>query len=456
MDRLFSGLEHIERLLGGPSGKSRKDTNGVPMAAASNVPTAQAVTLPIAAPVGAPVEPEIRPPRTDTKRWQPWQRQLLYFGVPGGILLVLGVLFLGLLFGPARRQEQTELDNTGQKLEMKTSQGYSGTTSIQAKKEDANQADAKKAEIKKEELKKSAFEQEEPKKEQPTKQEKPKKEPDKKEAEKPSLLVVPPTGGKEVRLVDWRFTNGTRLFSLTDATPVKPNAKMPPLEEYLEFREEKSTTFANGILTLIPLSSMRKMNYDRKNKTVAVSVLHDSGEAVLIGTTRFVGINKVTLEANAILDGLGAATVKFHGGLEMGLRSIIFPDPKAAAPAKGAVTTIIAEDTEGTKHVACDLQPLYKSDGQYRVLPYLMFNKTVRINLDKIAAMRSIASVEKNKISSNFEVTLRDGVKHTLTLLTEIDLSDKKSASLEGLVGRVPAGYKLFPPHTIHDLLAGE
>lgn len=283
-----------------------------------------------------------------------------------------------------------------------------------------------------------------------------KKEPDKKE-EKSFLLVVPPVGGKEVKLVDWRFTHGTRQFSLTEPAPVKPKAKMPTLPEFLEFREDKSTTYEKGILTLVPLGSIRKISYDREKKTVAVVVVTAGDkDETLAGATRFIGINKITIEADAILDGLGAATVKFQGGMEKGLQSIVFPAPKGVALAKGAVTTIIADDKEKSKHTAVELQPLYQIDGQYRVLPYVMFKKTVKIELDKIAAMRFIPAEDKKKVSHDFEVTLKDGAKHTLTLLTKIDLTEKKPAFFEGLIGRVPTGYKLFPPHTIHELYVGD
>ncbi len=282
-----------------------------------------------------------------------------------------------------------------------------------------------------------------------------KKEPDKK-ADKPFLLVVPPTGTKELKLIDWRFVQGTRHFSLTEAAPVKPKIKAPDLPEYLEFREDKSTTYEKGILTLVPLTSIRKISYDREKKTVAVTVVTaEDKDETLAGSTKFIGINKITIEADALLDGLGAATVKFHGGVDKGLHSITFPAPKAVAAAKGAVTTIIAEDKEKSKHATIELQALYQIDGQYRVLPYVMFKKTVKIDLDKIAAMRFVPSEDKKKVSHDFEVTLKDGAKHTLTLLTKIDLTEKKSATFEGLIGRVPAGYKLFPPHTIHELNTG-
>ena len=161
------------------------------------------------------------------------------------------------------------------------------------------------------------------------------------EVKKPYLLVVPPTGGKaEVKLVDWRFLVGTRRFALLNDPVPAPKTKMPTGPEYLEFREDKSTTFQHGILTLVPIACLRKIDYDREKKTVAVTVVKAGDkEETLTGTTKFIGINKITIEADAILEGLGAATVKFQGGVDkdMGLRSITFPSPKAAPEAKARV-----------------------------------------------------------------------------------------------------------------------
>ena len=33
---------------------------------------------------------------------------------------------------------------------------------------------------------------------------------------------------------------------------------------------------------------------------------------------------------------------------------------------------------------------------------------------------------------------------------------DDKPATLEGLLGKVPVGYKLFPPHAITEIVFGE
>ena len=280
-----------------------------------------------------------------------------------------------------------------------------------------------------------------------------KKEAPKLEKKEGYLLVVPPAGGKEVKLADWRFILGTRQFSLAGDGPVKSKSKSSQGPEFLEFREDKSTTYQHGILTLVPITSIRKIEYDREKKNVAMVVAKaDDKEETLTGTTRFTGINKITLEADAILDGLGSATVKFQGGIDKGLHRVLFPTPKAFDAAKGLEASIIATDKEKTKHTTYDLQPLYLIDGSYRVLPYLMFKKTVKIDMDKIASLRFSPSQNKKTLSHDFEITLKDGTKHTLTILTKIDLDKGKSMTFEGLLGRVPVGYKLFPAHTIHEL----
>lgn len=280
-----------------------------------------------------------------------------------------------------------------------------------------------------------------------------KKEPDRtdKKPEKDShLLVIPPAGGKDVKLADWRFTQGTRKLNLT----TDPKSKG---HEYLEFREDKSTTYQNGILTLVPLVSLRKIDYDREKKTVTVIIAAAGDKDItLAGTTKYIGLNKLTLEADAILDGLGAATVKFQGGIDKGLHRITFPAPKPADEAKGTLATIVATDKEKTKHTANALQPLYLIDGQYRTLPHVMFKKTVKIDMDKIVSLRFMPSENKKVISYDFEVALKDDTKHTLTILTKIELEGKKSATFEGFLGKVPAGYKLFPAHTIQELQVGE
>ncbi len=280
-----------------------------------------------------------------------------------------------------------------------------------------------------------------------------KKDPEKSDDKKPYILVVPPAGGKEVKLVDWRFTHGTRQLAFTGDAAVTPKGKAP---EFLEVREEKTTTYKNGIFTFVPLTSIRKLTYDREKKLFAAVAISDSGEDVTLGgSTKFTS-NKITIEAEALLDGLGAATVKFHGGIDKGLHSVAFPTPKAPEKAKGAAAIVTADDKEKTKHTAHDLRPVWLVDGQYRVLPYMMFKKTVKVDWDKLAGFRFVPSEDKKKISTDYEITLKDGVKHTLSILSTVELEKKKTMTFVGLVGRVPVGYKLFMLDAIYEYKLAE
>lgn len=287
--------------------------------------------------------------------------------------------------------------------------------------------------------------------------EKDKKSPDEKAKIDNALLVVPPTGGKEVKLVDWRFTLGTRRLAIDGETVTKTAAGT----EYLEFRDEKSTTYQIGILTLVPISSLKKITYDREKKAVAVETLAAGGKTeTLVGTTKFQGINKLTLEAEALFDGLGSATVKFQGGLEkIGLQSIAFQSPKPAAEPNGAA--FIVESEEGKektiiKHSVQDLQPLWIVNGTYKRLPDISFKKadkkTEDINFAKIASLKLVPAQKGKGQPYDFLVTLSDGTSQTLTMQTSVELDKKKSMPFAGLIGRTSVGYKLFPPHTIKAL----
>jgi hypothetical protein len=279
-----------------------------------------------------------------------------------------------------------------------------------------------------------------------------KKEPDKKPEKESHLLVVPPSGGKAVKLSDWRFAAGTRFLDLTGAAS-KPKTKSGV--EYLEFREEKSTTYKNGIFTYIALTSLGKLAYDHDKKTVAATVIKDDGnETTIYGSTKFAG-NKLTIEAEAILDGLGAATVKYQGGIDKGVRSITFPTLKPAEKVKGPTGVVTADDKEKTKHIVNDLQPVWLVDGQYRIVPYVLFKKTVKIDMEKLVGMRFSPPVDK-KGSSEYEVTLKDDVKHTLSILLTAEYEKKKTMTFVGFIGRVPVGYKLFMLDAVYEYRAGE
>ncbi|MCI0682196.1 MAG: hypothetical protein L0Y71_08835 [Gemmataceae bacterium] len=91
-----------------------------------------------------------------------------------------------------------------------------------------------------------------------------------------SAMAQPAEHGWEVlydpqvtlRMKDARFTAGTRQLSWKD-----------PGREHLEFREEKSTTYKDGIVTYVPVASLARIEYDHDKKLVRVSVKQTGGKA---------------------------------------------------------------------------------------------------------------------------------------------------------------------------------
>lgn len=281
-------------------------------------------------------------------------------------------------------------------------------------------------------------------------------------------LVALDGAGKEIKLKNWKFTLGTRHLSWL-VQPAKAPEKQekqekkdkksaPPVPqgpECLDFREEKSTTYANGILTLIPLTSLRKIDYDHDKKTVSVALLQAGGkETVLTGSTKFVGINKFNIDGDAEAGPITlSGAVKFQDGfLRAGIKGYRFASAQPVPEPSGRLGTIVADDKEKTVHKVYDLVPLYKVGNAFRTVPALMFQKTFKVEIAKIAKMTHLPAKDKKFASHDFDITLEDGSKQGLTLLEKTILDDNQPAVLVGLVGKAAAGYKLFPAHTITDL----
>src|SRR5262249_55281636 len=95
---------------------------------------------------------------------------------------------------------------------------------------------------------------------------------------------------------------------------------------------------------------------------------------------------------------------------------------------------------------ANDLKPLYRLiDGSFRVVPTLLFKKTLRVDVAKIQRLTIPEGNGDSSGGQEVEVELKGGKAHTLTLLDRVSPLDGKPALLVGFVGQVPAGYKLFP-----------
>jgi hypothetical protein len=291
-------------------------------------------------------------------------------------------------------------------------------------------------------------------------------------------LIVLDSTGKEQKLKTWKITAGTRHLAWlapadkekeadpkdkpepADKTRVAqkapPRGKAPAGPEALEFREENSTNYKEGILTLVPLERVRALEYDNMNmkvKLTAATGPKAEDTATLTGLTKFQGINKLVIEAEVDKGELGVAEVKFLGGVPKGINGLKFPPgaAKIEAPPEGRPAAVMTKDGENkgkTAHKVSDLQPLYRVAGGETLSPLVFFKKTLKIDVAKI---NKISVTDPGGAEPVWVVSLKGGGDETLTLLTA-PMLDGKPAALIGFVGRVPAGYKLFPVHVIEEV----
>src|SRR5947209_4760214 len=121
-------------------------------------------------------------------------------------------------------------------------------------------------------------------------------------------VVVVDSAGKEVKLTKVRFITGTRKLGwLPD-----PKGSLA-----LEVREPNSTTYAKGVVTLVPLASVESVTYEPGKATVAVKGL----SAPLVGSTEYKGFTAIGFEGDA-----GGVVGKFAGGVpKAGIKSVTFP-----------------------------------------------------------------------------------------------------------------------------------
>jgi hypothetical protein len=97
-------------------------------------------------------------------------------------------------------------------------------------------------------------------------------------------------------------------------------------------------------------------------------------------------------------------------------------------------------------HSADLVQALYKFGVDEKPLSYLTFKKTLKVELATIAKL-SVGAYSVKDRTAECELKLKDGSELSVTLMTAIQV-DGKPATLVGLMGAVPAGYRVFPVHT--------
>ncbi len=278
----------------------------------------------------------------------------------------------------------------------------------------------------------------------------------------PGTLIVIDGAGKEVKLKSWTFTQGVEHLSWLnikaedgkkEPAPPKGPKRGPSKEgpEAFAFRELESTTFKDGIVTMVPLDRVRAVDYDTEKQTVTIRVATSdkpAEDASIVGSTEYKGINKITLEAEVDKGDLGVAEVKFLGGaIKGGIRGLRFAPPKVSALPAGRPANLVINDGKKPTANVSDVQALYRlGDGSERLSPLLFFKKTIKIDIAKIKKLSF-----GGKDGEDVTLTPKEGEEATFTPLKTVML-DGKEAELVGLLARVPAGYRLFPLHTISEI----
>ncbi len=268
-----------------------------------------------------------------------------------------------------------------------------------------------------------------------------------KENSKAPILVD--ASGKELALKKWKIVSGLHKLGWLEGKPAA-----------FEMREFGSTTFKDGVITWIPFKRVEGIRYDYVKETAYVDV---AGLAKpLEGTTKYKDINMITIEAEVDQGTSGVADLRYRGGtLKGGFKSVKFPDvkPFEKQPVKGDLFSFLVvpegKATTATVQSVTNVKPLYRfSDGTEKLIPYLIFKKTLKVDFTNIQSIHVGDHNAKEK-TAECEVALKDGMPLSVTLLGQIQI-DGKNATFIGFLGEAAAGYKLFPIHTIQQFQPGE
>lgn len=270
-------------------------------------------------------------------------------------------------------------------------------------------------------------------------------------------LTIVDNSGKEHKISAWKFTTGTRRLNWLASEEEKKVAKKPAEvgPEVLEFTEGKLPPLKQRVLTLVPLKHIRSLEYDVKKNTVTLKVAKTADtDVVLQGPTGFVGVNILSIEAEENLGEFGKAEIKFLGGVSRGVKSIVFAAPVPLEPMpQGRPALVETSDKNNKSFTTIDLKPLYQQSTQALYLePSLSFQKSVRIDVDKIHQLSHVGSGSGLKGGLVYDVKLKGGTQKPLVLIETRPLSKNVSEFLQGLIGRVEVGYKLVPMITIQQV----
>ena len=264
-------------------------------------------------------------------------------------------------------------------------------------------------------------------------------------------LVVVDVDGKEHTLTGVKFGTGTkRLAWLADPNGTTEDAKKGPLA--LEVRESTSAMpLAQGIITLVPITSIESLRYDFDKELVSIEVKGLSQP--LSGALFYPRVNVIGISGTS-----STKTTSFTGGVrgKPSVKSISLGGAQPHTRSKGGTSwNIRIVKTKKDEPAVVDNPTLTARNlkvlvsqpgGREQLLDGLPIRKGQPILFDaRLKRFELLA----NDLNTNFAAAeINEGTDRVVAIPLGPG-EDSTTGTLLGILGEVDAGWKLFPLHTI-------
>jgi hypothetical protein len=272
-------------------------------------------------------------------------------------------------------------------------------------------------------------------------------------ADEPAVgeIIVVDVDGKEHTLTGVKFGTGTKRLSwLADPNGTSGDAKKGPLA--LEVRESTSALpLAQGIITLVPITSIESLRYDFDKELVSI-VVKGLGQP-LTGALFYPRVNVIGISGTS-----NTKTTSFTGGVrgKPSVKSISLGGAQPHARSKGGTSwNIRIVKTKKDEPAVVDNPTLTARNlkvlvsqpgGREQLLDGLPIRKGQPIPFDdKLKRFELLA----NDLNTSFAAAEIDDGAERVIAVPLAPGEDKTTGTLIGILGEVDAGWKLFPLHTI-------
>lgn len=266
-------------------------------------------------------------------------------------------------------------------------------------------------------------------------------------------VIVTDVDGKEHTLTGVKFGAGTkRLAWLADPQGTIEDAKRGPLA--LEVRELTSAMpLAQGIVTLVPMTSVESIRYDFDKEQVAIGVKGLSQP--LTGALFYPRVNAIGLSGTSTTN-----TSSFTGGVrgKPSVKAMAFGGAQPHERSKGGTSWNIRilktkkdepSVVDSPVLTARNLKVLVSTPGGgEQLLDGLPIRKGEPIPFDtKMKRFEFLANDLNTRIAAA-EIEIAGGPERVIAIPLATG-EGEKTGTLLGILGEVDAGWKLFPLHTI-------